>query len=420
MGSLRTIKALRETRGVQGKPEFGSGASRTVLMLLATNGAFSMRRQIGAQGVASARGWKFHAVNYSSFGDPSLKLRNSLTGDNTVSALLEFWHPDGCIVECPQSKDSPVPSGFGRVPTVFIASSSRPYASGQISVCIDNASFAQAAATELFEFGFDDYAFVPIPGEICWSVERGREFKRIVRAAGKRFHAFVHQPGAINSERMVESFAAWLRTLPKPVGVFAADDMVAECVLLGCASLRLAVPDEVAVVGVDDSEYICENTTPTLSSIRQSFEDGGRMAAELLADMMDNPGKAFASRKYGAGRAVRRESTRFAKAIFRDKRLQLAMDFICGNACRGIGPKDVAKAMFVSRPVADDVFRKGLDSTILTEIHAVRLGRAKEMLARGVRPDIVAQECGYGSLNDFRRVFKRRLGTTIRRWLKER
>ena len=408
----------RQGKRMPPSPKFSSGAARTVLVLLATNGAYDMRRQAGVQHVALARGWKLHVLSYSSSDDSSPRLRNTLTGD-TMADLLEFWNPDGCIVECPQSLTAPFPSRFGSIPTVFIASSSQPYAPGQISVCLDNASFGRVAANELFESGFNDYAFVPMPGGLRWSAERGREFKRLVKAAGKRCHVFVHPPGTVTTEDLVRNIMPWLGNLPKPVGVFAANDVSAESVLLGCENLGLAVPDEVAVIGVDDADFICENTRPTLSSIQQDFEGSGRAAAELLADMMDAPGASFGSRKYGAGRVVRRESTRFAKTRLRDERLSRAMEFIRQNACRRIGPKDVAKAMFVSRPMADDAFRRGMDSTILTEIHAVRLEKAREMLVRGVRPDIVAQECGYGSVNDFRRVFKRRLGTTIRSWLRD-
>ena len=90
-----------------------------------------------------------------------------------------------------------------------------------------------------------------------------------------------------------------------------------------------------------------------------------------------------------------------------------------GFSCGGISPADVARAMCASRTLADALFRKALGHTILDEIHAVRIRTAQDMLARGVQPDIVAQNCGYASTNDFRRVFKRRTGKTIRQWRKD-
>ena len=147
--------------------------NRTVLMLLCSIGSFNWRRQSGAQRVASARGWKLHIVIYAQNGAGGIRLERSPTG-STVAEILKYWHPDGCITESPLSPTETMPSGFGSVPTVFIENSSRPPPScGVVSVGIDNASVARAAAEELFRSGFEDYAFVPWPENTLWSVERG-------------------------------------------------------------------------------------------------------------------------------------------------------------------------------------------------------------------------------------------------------
>ena len=72
--------------------------------------------------------------------------------------------------------------------------------------------------------------------------------------------------------------------------------------------------------------------------------------------------------------------------------------------------------MGISRALADRLFRSVVGHTILEEIHAVRLTRAKELLVAGTQSDIGAAECGYASYDDFRRVFRRRVGTTARQW----
>jgi AraC-like DNA-binding protein len=73
--------------------------------------------------------------------------------------------------------------------------------------------------------------------------------------------------------------------------------------------------------------------------------------------------------------------------------------------------------MGVSRTLADKLFSTILGQSILEEIHSVRLARAKELLAAGTAPDIVGAECGYSSHDDFRRVFRNRVGMTIRKWM---
>lgn len=391
--------------------------ARTVLVFLSSTGNFAMRRQAGIWRTARARGWRLHTLIYSMRPGGGYRLHRSPAG-GSVAEVLDFWRPDGCIVDCCGGRDAIPGREFRKTPTVFLDPPSQVGKKDRAVVFSDESSIARVAGEELIRSGFGDLAWVPWPGRSAWSRERGRAFAAFAEASGRRFHAFSHPRGALETERMSQNLLPWLRGLPKPVGVFAANDAAAEAVLVACASLGIHVPDKVGVIGADDLEYICENTSPTLSSIQRDFVGAGVEAATLLGDLMDAPEKTFTSRQYGALRVVRRESTRFEK--MRNWRVAKALEFIRLHACSGIGPKDVAKAMFISRPMADDAFRKEMGSTILAQIHAVRLDTAKDMLLRGLRPDIVAQECGYSSTNDFRRVFKHRLGTTIGKWLKER
>ena len=210
-----------------------------------------------------------------------------------------------------------------------------------------------------------------------------------------------------------DALERWLEALPKPCGIFTANDAVGEEVLGACGHLGIAVPDKVAVIGVDDHEYFCEATTPTLSSIALDLRAEGRAAVELLETLMSAPRRKPATSFIAARTAVLRASTRFA----RDRRVARALEFIRLNACdEKFGPRDVVREMGVSRTLADILFRKTLGQTILDEIHTVRLDRAKELLAAGTAPDIVGAQCGYASHDDFRRVFRKRIGTTIRKW----
>jgi LacI family transcriptional regulator len=113
---------------------------------------------------------------------------------------------------------------------------------------------------------------------------------------------------------------------------------------------------------------------------------------------------------------ARRASTLFAA----DRRIARAMEFIRRHACtEGFGPRDVVREMGCSRTLADALFRKVVGRTILDEVHGVRLARAKDLLLLGKPADFVASECGYASYDDFCRVFKRRVGSTVRTWTLE-
>lgn len=380
---------------------------------------FFDRFRSGVERVAVTNGWVFTEIRYSLLQDGGCRMRN---GNLPISleTIVDTWDHHGIIVECDSGGKSPESAKLGPVPVVFINPATVPRGRRHSAVLIDQASIARVAAGELLESGWEDFAFVPFPGGPRWSRERERAFAEFVRDAGKRFHRFSGKPGGSGDSGFASgALEHWLRALPKPVGIFAANDNCARKVANSCAALGLAVPDDVAIIGVDNRRDVCESIRPMLSSVAQDFEGEGQAAATLLASMLEEPDRTFPPVRWRAGSLVRRVSTRFRSVNDREGRVARALEFIRLNACSGIGPDDVAKAMFASRSVAYDAFKKATGRTILDEIHAVRLAKAREMLSRGILPDIASQQCGYGSVNDFRRVFKRRTGMTIRRWLKE-
>jgi len=108
-----------------------------------------------------------------------------------------------------------------------------------------------------------------------------------------------------------------------------------------------------------------------------------------------------------------RASTR----LLRDSRVSDAIEFIRLHACdECFSVRDVVRSMCVCRTLADRLFRTVAGRSILNEIHSVRIGRARELLAAGKKPDLVAAECGYASYDDFRRVFRQFAGTTASKW----
>jgi AraC-like DNA-binding protein len=115
---------------------------------------------------------------------------------------------------------------------------------------------------------------------------------------------------------------------------------------------------------------------------------------------------------------VRRDSSRLAWQ--RDRRVARAEEWIRLHACdEGVGPRDVVRAMGVSRTTADRLFRAVSDRTILGQIQSARIERAKERLRAGASADIVAVECGFASTLDFRRVFRRLVGMPVVAWTKK-
>ena len=390
-------------------------ARKTVFIILPQGGVNEIRVLAGVQDMARAKRFDLFVVECLKRKEGALQFIRS-PGGGTFQELLESARPDGIIVTFNAIDPATLRQlGCGSIPTVFIDRPIGAASSGRtapVSVFGEAESYAWLAAHELFRTGFDDYAFLPWPENPDWSRERGECFQRQVAEAGKRFHPFPpsRHGGAAD---LVTHLAPFLDSIPKPCGLFAANDGVGEAALRVCGMRGWAVPQDVAVIGVDNLEFICESTEPTLSSISRNLENHGRVAAELIADFMKSPRRRPQSRATPASHVVRRASTFLAA----DRRIAKAIEFIRLNACDpGFSPRDVVGEMGLGRSQTDLLFRKVLGRSILDAIHDVRLARAKDLLRAGKTAAFVSDSCGYSSLIDFRRVFKHRVGSTVRAW----
>ena len=153
-----------------------------------------------------------------------------------------------------------------------------------------------------------------------------------------------------------------------------------------------------------------ENTVPTLTSIRQDYENGGYEVCAMLARMMANPRIKPQRTSYGVACVTKRASS----CVCGDKRVLRAIEFVRRHACERIGLDDVVREMGCSRRLATSLFRQSQGQTILDSIHEERLKRVK-MLLDNPHQDMksLPDFCGYKSLVDLRRVFKARTGETL-------
>ena len=395
--------------------------SKTVLMLSPHMGEVLPRMLTGVLRVAQEHRWDFYPVTCLYNPDGSMSFERS-PGGGTLQELLALLGPDGVIVALnivsPASLRAAARAGGlrGRLKCVHLGEPASTaftvYAHG------DAKGFAELALRQLLKFGFEDYAFAPDPHGFPWSRARGEAFARLVALAGKRLAGLAVVPSQDEGRALTERYLPWLAALPRPCGVFAANDVVGEAVLLAARRLGIDVPGELAVAGVDDNAAICDHTHPMLSSVRRDLEGEGRAAADLLADWMSRPfGRPPRPRAVPPVSLTLRLSTR--PSWQRDRRVARAEEWIRVHACEeGVGPRDVVRQMGVSRTQADRLFRTVADRSLLGEIQAVRIGRAKERLRAGIAPDLVAAECGFGSTLDFRRVFRKVVGIPVVKWTK--
>ncbi|MCC6127351.1 MAG: DNA-binding transcriptional regulator [Pirellulales bacterium] len=288
------------------------------------------------------------------------------------------------------------------------------------TLCTDPEACARLAAEHFLERGFRRFAFCGYPG-INFSDERCGHFLRILGAAGNRvdvFHAAdVRSPSSdigvheTSGELAEAQLADWLKSLPRPVAVFACNDIRGRQVLAACASAGLAVPDEVAVLGVDNDEIVCGLSRPALSSIEQDTFRLGYDGAAILDDMMAGgppPDRTMAYAPWGI--RVRQSSDVLA---MEDPEVAMAVRYIRDHACEGITVERMVSDLMVSRTTLERRLLKTLGRSPKAEMERVRFERAKQLLAEtSHKLQRVAVMLGFSTAAQFTTAFKRYHGCT--------
>ena len=339
-------------------------------------------------------------------------------GDNlNISQLHAFnvWQPDGIILGDP-ADESLLRILRRRIPVVQLDVSVSPR---YPTIWHDSRLIAEAAADHLLQLGLPHFAFigsVPTATTSPWAQTRAEAFAARLAAAGHSCHRYapVHPEDWGLEQRHIK---AWLLGLPKPCGIMAVHDPHAKQVLDICLTVGLRVPDEIAIVGVDNDLLVCENTTPTLSSVFPDFEGSGYLAAETLDKLLhgakDVPRQVF----YGIKGVVLRQSSLCVGPASR--LIASAVEFIRRNACSGIGVPDVVAHCKASRRHIENHFRTALRHSILDEIQRHRLEHICTLLRETSRPiGEIGESCGYNSDTYLKALFKCRFGMTMRDYRK--
>ena len=295
-----------------------------------------------------------------------------------------------------------------RTPTIVmndIGREVRPIA----RILCDNAAIARLAAETLAGKGFENFAFVGERSGIHWSVARERVFADEIARRGFpcRVYPTDEDGGAEDGRRLQD----WLRALPRPTALFAAYDIRAREVLDACHAAGLAVPNDIAILGVDDDEVICETATPALSSIPLSMEDAGFRAAELLDRALATrrrPRRATDIIVTGTQVVARRSTARDAVADALVRRCRALME---ANIGRPFNVADLVASLGVSRRTLETRFRAATGRSLNAEITDLRIRRAKTMLAKSALPQsAIAAACGFCDASHLNVIFRRHCG----------
>ena len=342
-------------------------------------------------------------------------------GRGAIEDLLEFWHPSGVIVEGGMDKAGVLLSDvFDGVPTVYLACDQCRLAADALRVNHDSESLGRMAAHEFLTLGLVSFAYFGFK-DFFWSVERARCYQDALKLNGREASVFLRgffESGSTVLEKgMRKELTKWLQSLPKPCGLLAANDLLATEALSVCKAIGLKVPEDISVLGIDNDEMACENTAPTLSSIRPNFEEAGILAARLLDSRMNQDKKGMGNLRetFSATGIVRRQSTsRLPRA---NAMISKALELIRLKACEGLKPKDVFAELECSRRFAEIRFRELTGHSVLDEITEVRMQHVKELLAREDVPiDSIAERCGWKSSAQLRVQFRSVEGVSLREW----
>lgn len=279
-------------------------------------------------------------------------------------------------------------------------------------VGVDNHALARLAFEHLTERGFRHFAFCGLPrGEHPHMDQRCDDFQELTQRAG--FDCAVFAPASSQRSRTWESeqerIAQWLLGLPRPVGIMTCNDDRGQQLLDACRRAGVLVPDEAAVISVENDTILCNLATPPLTSIDVNPHCVGYEAAALLARLMARPRSAWKNTFLDLGRVVTRQSTDVLALDEPD--LVQAIRFIRERACAGINVQDVLAAVPLSRSVLERRFKAVLGRTPKAEILRVQLARAQQLLAEtDLSLAEVASRSGFRTEKYFGDIFHRKSG----------
>lgn len=254
---------------------------------------------------------------------------------------------------------------------------------------------------------FTDYAFFGRK-DIVWSEERSRGFESEVLAEGGSFYEFlISDSGYDRSELEI-----WLKNLPKPIAMFCCDDSHALMITEICKMINVSVPEDIAVLGVDDDELLCDISDPSISSIRMDVENGGYLTCQLLNERISKRDTRTFNVSVKPLTINERGSTRIHNVS--DKYVLEIVNYIDEHYFEDVSMETLLGLVPLSRRSIEMRFKKAMGGgTIYQYLLSVRVARMAELLITTERlfSDIV-YEVGFRDIANVTRIFRRYKGCT--------
>ena len=277
----------------------------------------------------------------------------------------------------------------------------------------DHFAMGQAAAAHLLERGFRQFAFAGFSNEL-WATQRREGFCEALQIKGMAASVYEspwHGPSVRPWNEDLIAMERWLKSQPQPLALMACNDVRGLHVLDVAARAGIMVPEQLAVVGVDNEEILCDLCSPPLSSVEPDAEQIGYRAAELLDQLMQARRVQQTTIRIPPLRVVTRLSSE--SLAIQDHIVAMATRFIREQALSGCSVDDVLKHVRVSRASLERRFRQQLKRSPQAEIRAVQLNRVKEFLIEtDYTLERIAGDCGFEHPEYMSVAFKRSCGMT--------
>lgn len=278
------------------------------------------------------------------------------------------------------------------------------------SIFSDDRSVGAAMAQHVLSYGnFRSYHFV-YDGRSHWAIKRLQGVSDTLKERNRTLSTFV-RPKDDEPVSNPPDLTAWLKGIAKPAVVMAATDELAIEVLNAARAVRIRVPRDLAVMGTDDDELLCEYARPSLTSVRPGHEACGYAAAEELARLFR--GKPPQTRLIPVETITNRKS--LAVCIPATHLIDAANDYIDRHACEGANVDDVAKALGISRRLLSLRFAEYEKKSIHDALVDRRLAEVTRLLKnKGLTITEITARCAFPNANYLKRLFKQRTGLTMR------
>lgn len=327
-------------------------------------------------------------------------------------AWLRHWDGDGIITRSTTPEMADIILEWG-IPTVNLTDI---YGDQRLpTIWNDHDAIGRMAADHLIGRGLSRFAFCGF-SDHYWSARRHRGFAVALAKRGRGDVVHCHnsdwsQARRTGWEKQQGEIVAWLKRLPKPIGILASNDFRGQHVLEGCRAAKISVPDEVAVIGVDNDQVICDFCQPPLSSVIPAAERIGFEAAAMLDRLMrgEEPENRHVLVE-PLGVAARHSTDVMA---IDDGDVVAALKIIRERACLGLTVTDILQEVPIARSSLERRFRKSVGRSPQAEIRSVQLKRAQQLLCEtDLSLAQIASLTGFKHNEYFSVVFKRELGQT--------